>query len=232
MVISFLNPKGGVGKTTISINLAACLIRRGYKLLFIDADRQGSAVQWQSIEENQAFELIHLPESLHKADIDALKSEYNQIIIDGPPTGNDHTRVIADLSDLIISPLTPSPLDLWSFQNYQESFSQLRAASPETRLKLLINRKITGTTLAREAREAIESFGLPIFTTELSQRVAYVEAMIGGVSVQQYAPKSKAAEEMEALSKEVVPILNEQEDTAYIESSQTSYTWNRQQKAV
>ncbi|MDJ0783485.1 MAG: ParA family partition ATPase [Desulfosarcinaceae bacterium] len=229
MVISFLNPKGGVGKTTISVNLAASLIRRGLRLLFIDADPQGSAAHWQSIEDNQAFELVHLPESIQPGDIDALTAEYNHIFIDGPPASNAHTKTIVSISDLIVAPLTPSPLDLWSFQKFQQALADLSASTAATRLKLLINRKITGTTLAREAREAIANFDLEILETELSQRVAYIEAMIGGVSVRQYAPRSKAADEIEALAGEIVQLLENQPSAAHYEAPLPAFSMPPQQ---
>jgi cellulose biosynthesis protein BcsQ len=50
MIISFVNQKGGVGKTTAAINLAISLRKKNYSLVFIDADPQGSAVQWHAIE--------------------------------------------------------------------------------------------------------------------------------------------------------------------------------------
>lgn len=72
-------------------------------------------------------------------------------------------------------------------------------------VKLLINRKIPGTRIGREARETMEKFQLDVFDTELCQRVAFIDAMTYGVSVMQYAPHSKAADEIERLCAEIVP---------------------------
>ena len=58
MIISFVNQKGGVGKTTSAINVAASLKRRNYDVKFIDADPQGSATQWHTVENNNAFEIL------------------------------------------------------------------------------------------------------------------------------------------------------------------------------
>ena len=55
MIISFLNQKGGVGKTTLAVNVAAQLARQGHKVLLIDADKQGSAGTWASLRDEAPF---------------------------------------------------------------------------------------------------------------------------------------------------------------------------------
>ncbi len=70
MIISFVNQKGGVGKTTSAINFAASLKRKNYKLLFIDADPQGSATQWHAVENNNAFEILHHPQPISGNEIE------------------------------------------------------------------------------------------------------------------------------------------------------------------
>jgi len=62
MIICLVNQKGGVGKTTAAINLGVSLKRKNNSVVFIDADPQGSASQWHAVENNEAFELLHLPE--------------------------------------------------------------------------------------------------------------------------------------------------------------------------
>ena len=60
MIIAFLNQKGGVGKTTLSINMAADLANRGHKVLLIDADKQGSSSTWASLREDAPFQVVSL----------------------------------------------------------------------------------------------------------------------------------------------------------------------------
>jgi chromosome partitioning protein len=71
---------------------------------------------------------------------------------------------------------------------------------------ILISRKIPRTLVGREAREALESYQLPIFTVEICQRIAYIEAMLAGISVLKHAPRSAAANEIQQLRKEVLKL--------------------------
>ena len=203
MIISFVNQKGGVGKTTSAINVAASLKRRNYKIGFIDADPQGSATQWHSVEDNTAFEIMHHPEPISKGEINELSQDFDFLVIDAPPAIGDITKSILAVTDLSIIPLSPSSLDIWSCKGTLEMVDEARQENPELDVKLLINRKIPGTRVGREARDSLAVFDMDILDTEMCQRVAYIDAMTSGVSVMQYAPSSKAADEVESLCDEI-----------------------------
>ena len=203
MIISFVNQKGGVGKTTSAINIAASLKRRNHKLVFIDADPQGSASHWQAVENNNAFEILHHPEPISKSEIEELAQNYDYLVIDAPPAISDITKSILAVTDLSIIPLSPSSLDIWSCKGTLEMIDEALVENPDLDVKLLINRKIPGTRVGREARDSLSIFDMDLLDTELCQRVAYIDAMTSGVSVMQYAPSSKAAAEIENLCDEI-----------------------------
>ncbi len=203
MIISFVNQKGGVGKTTSAINIAASLKRRNYKIGFVDADPQGSAMHWHSVEDNNAFEVLHHPEPFSKSEIDELSQNYDYLVIDAPPAFGDITKSILAVTDLSIIPLSPSSLDIWSCKGTLEMVDEAREENPDLDVKLLINRKIPGTRVGREVRDSLAVFDMDILDSELCQRVAYIDAMTSGVSVMQYAPISKAADEVESLCDEI-----------------------------
>ncbi len=209
MIISFVNRKGGVGKTTTAINLASSLVRKNHKLVLVDADPQGSAATWHSIEDNQAFEILDYSGELTQADIESLETAYDYVIIDAPPTMNDKVEIILKASDLAILPVTPSSLDLWSCKETLDTMDSQSEVPLNGKVRLLINRKIPGTRVGREVRQALDKFDTPVFETELCQRVAYIDAMKYGVSVMQFAPGSKAAGEIELWSQEVIALSGE-----------------------
>ena len=203
MIISFVNQKGGVGKTTSAINVAASLKRRNFKVVFIDADPQGSASHWQAVESNNAFEVVHQPEPFSKSEIEELSQDCDYLVIDAPPAIGDITKSILAVTELSIIPLSPSSLDIWSCKGTLEMIEAIRPENPDMDVKLLINRKIPGTRVGREARASLDVFNMDVMNTELCQRVAYIDAMTSGVSVMQYAPNSKAADEIEHLREEI-----------------------------
>ena len=203
MIISFVNQKGGVGKTTSAINIAASLNRKNYKVGFIDADPQGSATQWHAVEDNNAFEIMHHPEPLDREGIQALSEKYDYLVIDAPPAIGSITKSILAVTDLSIIPLSPSSLDFWSCKGTLEMVDKAREENPELDVKILINRRIPGTRIGRQARDSLAEFNLNILDSELCQRVAFIDAMSSGVSVMQYAPGSKAAHEVEDLCDEI-----------------------------
>jgi chromosome partitioning protein len=122
---------------------------------------------------------------------------------------DDKVETILKASDLVILPVTPSSLDLWSCKETLDTLDPKSEAPLNNKVRLLINRKIPGTRVGREVRQSLDKFDTPVFETELCQRVAYIDAMKYGVSVMQFAPGSKAAGEIEAWSQEVMGLISE-----------------------
>ncbi len=204
MIISLVNQKGGVGKTTIAINIGIGMARRNYKVGFLDTDPQGTASQWQSIEGNMAFEVRRHPSRVSSMDLMDADRNHGVVVIDTPPAIGEITQSVLEVSDLAIVPLAPSVLDIWSSRTTVGMIEEAMKVNPRLKGRLLVSRKIPRTRLGRDGREAIEALEMEVFETEISQRIAYVESMIAGVSVFQYAPKSEASQEMERLCEEII----------------------------
>lgn len=204
MIISLVNQKGGVGKTTIAINIGIGMARRNYKIGFLDTDPQGTASQWQSIEGNTAFEVKRHPLPVSPEEIMGTDQNHGLLVVDTPPAIGEITQSVLELSDLAIIPLAPSVLDLWSSRTTIGMIQEAKKVNPKLEGRLLVSRKIPRTRLGRDGRDAIAALEMDVFETEISQRIAYVESMIAGVSVFQYAPKSEASKEIENLCEEII----------------------------
>jgi len=206
MVISLVNQKGGVGKTTVAINLASGLALRGFSVLLVDSDPQGSVLQWYSIQNEEFLEVERLAQRFDSAGFRKRTSKHDYVVIDAPPAISDITIDVLDATDLVLIPVGPSALDLWSSKRILDLLAKSRKKGLRRKAKVLICRKIPGTRVGREAREAVDIYGLDIVPVEISQRIAYVEAMTAGLSVLQYAPSSAAADEITALCDFIVKL--------------------------
>lgn len=203
-VIAILNQKGGTGKTTVAVNLSTGMAVKRHKVLLIDADPQGSVLQWQSITGNSPFDVTHYPRGDFHRIIEDMAKGYQYVIVDGPPGTGEVTRSILVSADMVIIPVGPSPLDIWSASETVELVKDAQTVNTRLKVKILISKKIPNTRIGREVREALGGYGFDILNTEVSQRIAYVESMIAGESVITYSPNSEACREILALTDEVM----------------------------
>ena len=210
MIVGILSQKGGVGKSTISINLAATLASRGKRVLLIDADPQGSAMAWSSAREGDPlFPVIGMAKpTLHK-DLPEVARDYDHVIIDGAPRVNDLGRAAIIASDLVVIPVQPSPYDVWAAAETVQLVREAQQFKTNLKAVFVINRKIANTAIGRDVVGALAQFDdVPVLATALTQRVVYAESAGAGLSVAEAAPGSEGAREVERLADEIVGVVS------------------------
>jgi len=205
VILSFLNQKGGVGKTTLSVNLAASLARNGARVLLIDADPQGSALDWAAARAGEPlFSVVGFPRpSIHK-EIAQLGQGYDHIVIDGPPRVTELARSAIMAADVVVIPVQPSPYDIWAADEVVKLIEEARVYKDGLKAVFVVNRKIVNTAIGRDVGEALAAYPVPVLMASVTQRVIYAEAAAQGRAVHEVDEAGPAAAEIEAVRAELV----------------------------
>ena len=215
-VISLLNQKGGVGKTTLSINIATVLAKQSGKegaVLLIDADPQGSSLDWSGAagDNKSLVTVMGYPKSNLHQKIEDLGKGRDYVVIDGAPRVTDLARSSIIASDLVLIPVQPSPYDIWAANEIVKLIQEAMIYKPSLKAAFVINRKIPNTTIGRDVRDALEQFQLPVLSAAVTQRIVFAESASAGLSVVDVDDKSNAAHEIKRLTKEIVDLLKGEE---------------------
>jgi chromosome partitioning protein len=214
MVIAFAGQKGGSGKTTTAIAVAVELVRRGRRVLLVDADPQGSARTWAEVagENGQPIPtVVAMGATMHKIDqLPRLAEAYDAVIVDTPPRMGDVQRSALMVANVVVLPCGPSAVDAWALTESVELVTKAQTLRTDLQPVGLITRKVANTAIGKGARQVLEQAGLNVLAAELHYRVGYQESLAVGKGPSTYEPESAAAQEVCALVEE----LNEMADCA------------------
>lgn len=215
-LIIVTNQKGGAGKTTAAVHLAGTAVRRGFKILLIDADKQGTATKWVAqAEEGQAHKIrvmgLAMAEAKIAQEVKQYVEDYDIIIVDCPPSVDSPIpQVMLMIADLAIVPIVPKPGDLWASTDLLELAERATAMNPDLKVRVLGSNVIANLAMSKHSLASMASMrdSAPLFKTRLHQRTAYVEAMLIGDSVHYFGSAARTAiNEIESLFDEVVTTL-------------------------
>lgn len=203
-IISFLNPKGGSGKTTAVINVATALMRLGYHLAVVDTDPQMSLTNW-SRAGNSAFDVYTATSEKDVYSIRKDLSNYQIVVVDGAGSLSVITSAAVMVSDLVIIPVTPSPLD-FSAAGSVMAVLEAQAYNRKVEARFLITRKIEQSSMLNVLKENLKNKDIPTLKTSISQRQTYIKSILHGNTV--FESNDGAAKgEIEILTKEILSIF-------------------------
>lgn len=203
LVISFLNQKGGVGKTTLATNISRAIQQDGNKVLLVDSDPQGSARDWNEVNDGTIVSVIGLDRESLAHDIEAVRSDYDFIVIDGAPQIAKMSAAAVKISDVIVIPVQPSPYDIWACSDLVEIIELRKEVKPDLKVFFLINRAIKNTKLEGEVKVALQDYKFPILETYTTQRIIYPTVASDGKTVFESSDK-KAIEEIDNIKNELM----------------------------
>ncbi|AOE50086.1 ParA family protein [Kangiella sediminilitoris] len=224
-VLSFVQMKGGAGKTTLCSNIASTLSESG-NVLMIDTDvPQCSLKTWYDIR-NEGYVIENLDVLVAK-NLKHLQSlvrdninDYEYILIDGHPRITNLTRAVILLSDAVLIPMAPSQVEVWSTKHLAEIVEEAKQINNSLEARICWNRYRVRTNSAEDVvSSAKKELGLEDFSTKLGNRVAYLDSFADGLTVAEWHdPAAKL--EIWALTSNIERLLAKQGNTRLKTESQ------------
>ncbi len=219
-VISVVQRKGGVGKTTIAISLAGELYRRGLLVDVVDADPQRSAAEW-AVPGRLPFRVSELPLKIGGAAqwADTIRGLPGSItIVDTPPHEYAVGAAVA-VADVVVLPCTPSGLDLSASEQAVAAIGYARTKrGVDVPALLLPNRVDPRTMEGQQIVEALEELGETV-CHPIASRLAYVRAFSAGILPAGEAVSIELARLGEQVLRAIAPAYTEYDDYLPVETA-------------
>jgi chromosome partitioning protein len=211
MIVALLNQKGGVGKTTLALHLAGAWARQGKRITRIDADPQGSALDWSEQRAKEGvprlFGVIGLARDTLHREAPELARDARHVIIDGPPriTGLMRSALLA--ADLVLIPAQPSPFDGWASGEMLKLIGEARIFHPQLGAHFVLNRCGARTIIAHETAELLVDHDPPGLGSAIGQRIGSANAARSGRLVGEINDDGPAAREIASLTAEIERLM-------------------------
>jgi chromosome partitioning protein len=218
-IVTFVNQKGGVGKSTITINIAAILSEK-YKVLLLDTDSQGSSEDWgiarisklESANKLRVFSKHY--RGIKKAtevsmDLQEIAGSYDIVIVDTPGRNELVSLGVIAAANLVIIPLTPGNFSFWSSEVTRELIQKVAAARPEDfAARLLLNMRDKRKKISKEAEKLLQELEIQVLKTSIGHRNIF-ESSSEGFSVLEITAKTESDKEGQREISELISEIEE-----------------------
>ena len=195
-ILAFVSQKGGAGKTTLALNVAAHAVQAGRRVTVLDCDPNCSAVVWADLRSGAAPEVRYCPYIRLDREIERARARGSDLILIDTPMGADGGPVAgARHADLVVVPCRQSLFDLAAIRASLDV-----AALAGTPAVAVLNAVPTRAAhWESEARDLLVRQGVEMLPAAIRNRVAFVRSTRAGQGVVESDPRSAAANEIRAV---------------------------------
>lgn len=212
-IVAITGRKGGIGKSTITANLAAELTALGHRVIVLDTDPQQSLIAWAGLGEGVLSTCVEAvdtakPEKFSEHVLRAARNA-DRVLIDTPPGFADPALLASLLADVVLLPAGPSPLDIMAAREALELTREARAQRKNRKplIRFVPSKVLAQTNLGRDLKASLEGLGEEALPT-ICQRIAVAEAALSGLTISEYAAGSAAHIEFTALAKALEEVIS------------------------
>lgn len=226
-IFAVANQKGGVGKTTLTLNIAGayCYDDPEIRVAVIDADSQNTSVRSSGVgEKPYPFTVVSLAAAGDKLgrEIKRLAADYDLVLVDCPPTiDNPATENVIRVADFVLVPLDASPADAWSTSGMLQLVRRAIPGADSTRCGILFNRVNKKTVAFAEVSEAMSAGGrFNVLKSTVAQREIYKTCMGTGTTVFNVKGQrgaKPARDEIGAVAQEMLVLMGLMENTENVQ---------------
>jgi len=207
MIIVVANSKGGVGKSTFAVHLAAWLHEQGHRVTLADCDTQQSSSEWirEAVPEVKAVRLASPDDILN--DLPTLNADTDYVVADGPGSQTETSRALLLRADLALVPCKASMLEVRALAKATEVLrvsQDIRSGLQKAVIVLsMVGMKYR---LTADMKEAAAALSLPLATRAMTLRQIYADAPGQGAVVWNMGSRAReAAEEVDQIFREILP---------------------------
>lgn len=203
-IVAVISQKGGSGKSTLSIHLAAEAARAGKKALLVDLDPQGNAVRWAGRRGDLPPDVsAESPASIETVLEDAIRDGYDFVFFDTAPNADRTALRAAKVADLVLIPCRPSQFDI---EAIGATLDLCEVAKRQA--MVVLNAAPIRSRVVAEAQEAMTGRNATVCPVVVRERVAFRHCMPDGRVAAELDPASPAAKEITALYENMTACLD------------------------